>query len=192
MQESTPLTRQFAAQGVCLRLRKKSRTLLGNRGPASDNYEPRTYANGRQQQSRASKSEIIKKEGLIHCLFYGSQHSQAGLNSESHDFPKRSDLEEHSCKRSWTGSERISPQSYGQPQYPSQIGSEQICPLSSIQQGLYQTPDIAQPGWYSIYYPQFTQITNQPRDLPLDFSCLNRERKSALGKTSDGRGDARS
>lgn len=43
MAESTFLTRTFSDQGVRLRLRKEPRTLLRKRGPADDNYQPRTY-----------------------------------------------------------------------------------------------------------------------------------------------------
>jgi hypothetical protein len=39
MQESTPLTRQFTEQGVRLRLRNEPRTLLGNRGLASERVQ---------------------------------------------------------------------------------------------------------------------------------------------------------
>ncbi|TVY85505.1 Spore development regulator RYP2 [Lachnellula suecica] len=50
MSESTFLTRSFSDQGVRLRLRKEPRTLLRKRGPASDDYQPRTYRNRQQSQ----------------------------------------------------------------------------------------------------------------------------------------------
>jgi len=201
MQESTPLTRQFAEQGVRLRLRKEPRTLLRKRGPASDNYEPRTYAKGQSQQSRASEPEISKDDGSIHGSNRSSQHSQAEsvasvhttISSLSHrppqlgprGFSQHSDFEEPSFKRSRTGSERMSPQSYGQAQYSSQRGSEQMSPQSFGQhqyamespQRMYQTEatfgmynqPAAQPS-YGGYYSQSPQTTNNPRDLPLDFA----------------------
>ncbi|KAF4624734.1 hypothetical protein G7Y89_g13435 [Cudoniella acicularis] len=53
MSESTFLTRSFSDQGVRLRLRKEPRTLLRKRGPASDDYEPRTYQKNPRQQSQS-------------------------------------------------------------------------------------------------------------------------------------------
>ena len=202
MQESTPLTRQFAEQGVRLRLRKEPRTLLRKRGPASDNYEPRTYAKSQTQQSKAPESEISKEEGSIHSSAQGSQHSQAGSVASVHStisplshrppqlglrgFSQHSDFEERRFKRSRTGSERMSPQSYGQTQFPSPQASEQQMspqsfnqhqyPMQSPQRmyqtdapfGMYNQP-AAQPS-YGGYYTQSPQTTNNPRDLPLDFA----------------------
>ena len=84
MQESTPLTRQFAEQGVRLRLRKEPRTLLKPGGPSSDNYERRTYSKGQLQQPMASESEIIKDEGALHGSAQGSQHGQAAPVASAH------------------------------------------------------------------------------------------------------------
>ena len=212
MQESTPLTRQFAEQGVRLRLRKEPRTLLRKRGPASDNYEPRTYTKGQSQQSKASDSEIGKDEASLHSSTHGSQHSQASSVASVHSaisplsqrplqlgprgFTQRSEFEEPSFKRSRTGSERMSPQSYGQAQYHSPRGSEQMTPQSFGQQqyhmqspqrmyqseppfGMYNQP--AAQASYGGYYSQSPQTTNNPGELPLEFV-----RSAEAGGTSYG------
>ncbi|KAH8668146.1 velvet factor-domain-containing protein [Tricladium varicosporioides] len=57
MSESTFLTRSFSDQGVRLRLRKEPRTLLRKRGPASDDYQPRTYKTHNRQQSQSEGAD---------------------------------------------------------------------------------------------------------------------------------------
>ncbi|KAG9233364.1 velvet factor-domain-containing protein [Amylocarpus encephaloides] len=62
MSESTFLTRSFSDQGVRLRLRKEPRTLLKKRGPASDDYQPRTYI-PRQNRAQGFSQEQPAAEG---------------------------------------------------------------------------------------------------------------------------------
>lgn len=66
------MTRSFSEQGVRLRVRKEPRTLLRKRGPASDNYVPRSYNRQRLQQE-ASEEQIEDVEDSPES----SRHSQA-------------------------------------------------------------------------------------------------------------------
>lgn len=59
MAESTFLTRTFSDQGVRLRLRKEPRTLLRKRGPADDNYQPRTY---NKNSNRNQNNELERQQ----------------------------------------------------------------------------------------------------------------------------------
>jgi hypothetical protein len=71
MAESTFLTRSFSDQGVRLRLRKEPRFRLGQRGPASDDYQPRHYNRGPNPNRRLSHNE------------YGQPPQQQQLHGQS-------------------------------------------------------------------------------------------------------------
>ena len=72
--ESTSLTRSFSDQGVRLRVRKEPRSLLRKRGPASNEYAPRSYS---KQRLRQEVVEEQKEEALDSPL--SSRHSQVEL-----------------------------------------------------------------------------------------------------------------
>lgn len=61
MSESTFLTRTFSEQGVRLRLRKEPRYRLGNRGPASDDYQPRQYNSQKRRQSQIGTESPVEQ-----------------------------------------------------------------------------------------------------------------------------------
>ena len=121
LSESTALTRLFSDQGVRLRVRKEPRTLLRKRGPASNEYTPRSYKPKLRQE--ISEGQV---EGSLDSPL-SSRHSQAELqvimqsslesphelqvtpfggSSEQSSISYGSYPDEHISKRSRTGSEQ--------------------------------------------------------------------------------------
>lgn len=82
LSESTPLTRSFSEQGVRLRVRKEPRTLLRKRGPASDNYVPRSY-NRQRLHLETSEDQFGETEDSPES----SRHSQAAEHQGSMQSP---------------------------------------------------------------------------------------------------------
>ncbi|KAF8866823.1 hypothetical protein BDZ45DRAFT_174061 [Acephala macrosclerotiorum] len=129
MAESTFLTRTFSDQGVRLRLRKEPRTLLRKRGPADDNYEPRTYnkSTSRSQSNGGERQLVTSPESQDS----NSQTEQSdALTAHSHPFEQRPGLQqrqyseqstaayssnsyEESTKRPRTGSDQSQASSFG-------------------------------------------------------------------------------
>lgn len=64
MGESTSLTRSFSEQGVKLRLRKEPRTLLRKRGPASDDYEPKSYHRTKVGRSGDTDTQTLRRDSM--------------------------------------------------------------------------------------------------------------------------------
>lgn len=133
LSESTALTRSFSDQGVRLRVRKEPRSLLRKRGPASDNYVPRSYNRQRLQQ------EILEEQTGEGDSPISSRHSQpeqqVSMQSPQQIGPGRdyeqsfgSYSEEPAIKRPRTGSEQIQQQRFGQEsqQYPYAQQSHQM------------------------------------------------------------------
>ncbi|CZR57068.1 uncharacterized protein PAC_06957 [Phialocephala subalpina] len=129
MAESTFLTRTFSDQGVRLRLRKEPRTLLRKRGPADDNYEPRTYnkSTNRSQSNGGDRQPVTSPESQDS----NSQTEQSDvMTAHSHPFDQRLGLQqrqyseqssttyssnsyEDSMKRPRTGSDQSQASSFG-------------------------------------------------------------------------------
>jgi hypothetical protein len=148
LSESTALTRSFSEQGVRLRVRKEPRTLLRKRGPASDNYVPRSY-NRQRLQHETSEEQIGEDESPV-----SSRHSQSELQGSmqspqlmgpGRDYSQQSFgsyVDEPAVKRPRTGSGQSQQHGFGQQsqQYPFAQQSQQTAYVGQQRPAQLVTP----------------------------------------------------
>ena len=116
MSESTGLTRSFSEQGCRLRLRKEPRTMLKPRGPAADDYQPRSYARGSRTSQTERPSPTTSPAARIGPRDHGTTQSRQASRSYSHQSQQSYEgsvhYDEPVPKRTRTGSEQNQPQSF--------------------------------------------------------------------------------
>ncbi|KUJ21770.1 uncharacterized protein LY89DRAFT_664936 [Mollisia scopiformis] len=103
MAESTFLTRTFSDQGVRLRLRKEPRTLLRKRGPADDNYQPRTYnKNSNRNQNNDVERQPVTSPDSQDSTSQGQNEGVDSMTAHSAAFEHRPSMGRHYSEQSPT------------------------------------------------------------------------------------------
>lgn len=160
MAESTFLTRTFSDQGVRLRLRKEPRTLLRKRGPADDNYQPRTYNKGanRHPHNEGERQPVTSPDSQDSTSQTHNEQIEA-MPAHSNNFEHRPrHFTEQSATSYATGN------SYDEPAKRPRTGSEQsqTSPFSHQSQTM-ETPHYSERAYsdphasYNAFSPQLPQ-----------------------------------
>ncbi|KAE8451549.1 hypothetical protein EG329_003622 [Mollisiaceae sp. DMI_Dod_QoI] len=171
MAESTFLTRTFSDQGVRLRLRKEPRTLLRKRGPADDNYQPRTYnKNSSRNQSNGADRQPVTSPDSQDSNSQSQNDPQDTLTAHTNPFEHRPLARQYSeqsaagysgaisyedsAKRPRTGSDQSQASSFG-PQavenshYSGRTYSDPQSSYNAYSSQMSQTPNYNYAGFSS-------------------------------------------
>ncbi|KAI9049125.1 hypothetical protein LZ554_006973 [Drepanopeziza brunnea f. sp. 'monogermtubi'] len=154
---ASALSHKFIAQGVKLKARREPRTYLKEKGPASDDYQPRLYKRGRRE-ARPSPPKQTQKQ-LKRCFSQQSQQSQQSQESQesrqsaqrhqsavSHPETAGTPCDEYpNSKRPCTGLNQSQPPEFS----PNQAGGRQ----SSVPNQVSQQA----PGYGDYTYAEFPQ-----------------------------------
>lgn len=167
--QSTNLTRAFAEQGVKIRIRKEPKTLLKRKGPADDDYQPRSYkrnpskdqADKESNTGAGSQQSPTDDSPLSNHTFpiFNNQHRQE-FSEEPAENVDPSLSSERLAKRGRTSSEQDDAPFLGYGP-PPQFEDDSRSPLSQIGRGRSYQEQSQTTNMYQGFEAQQSQNTDQ-------------------------------